>query len=64
MSREWPRQDRKPKQMLLIQEARGLMATVMTDAGISVDNYMAIANAAQPDSALRKRIETAVGATC
>ncbi|MBT5944046.1 MAG: DUF4168 domain-containing protein [Rhodospirillaceae bacterium] len=47
----------------LIQEARGLMATAITDAGISVDNYMAIANTAQTDPALRKRIETAVGAT-
>jgi hypothetical protein len=47
----------------LIQEARGLMATAITDAGISVENYLAIANAAQADPALRKRIETAVGAT-
>lgn len=47
----------------LIQEARGLMATAITDAGISVDNYMAIANAAQSDPALRQRIETAVGAS-
>ncbi|MEP4377382.1 MAG: DUF4168 domain-containing protein [Alphaproteobacteria bacterium] len=47
----------------LIEEARGLMATAITDAGISVDNYLAIANAAQADPALRKRIETAVGAT-
>jgi len=47
----------------LIQEARGLMTTAITDAGITVENYMAIANAAQADPALRARIETAVGAT-
>ncbi len=47
----------------LIQEARGLMATAITDAGISVDNYMAIANAAQADPALRQRIESAVGSS-
>lgn len=47
----------------LLQEARGLMSTAITDAGISVENYMAIANAAQADPALRQRIETAVGAT-
>jgi len=46
----------------LTQEARGLMATAITDAGISVENYLAIANAAQSDPALRTRIETAVGA--
>ena len=46
----------------LIQEARGLMSTAITDAGISVENYMAIATAAQSDPALRARIETAVGA--
>ena len=45
----------------LIQEARGLMATAITDAGISVENYMAIANAAQEDPALRQRIEAEVG---
>ena len=47
----------------LIQEARGLMATAITDAGTTIERYMAIANAAQADPALRKRIETAVGAT-
>tara|TARA_R110002110_G_scaffold414147_1_gene643163 strand:- start:18790 stop:19191 length:402 start_codon:yes stop_codon:yes gene_type:complete len=46
----------------LIQEARGLVSTAITDAGISVENYMAIATAAQSDPALRARIETAVGA--
>lgn len=46
----------------LIQEARDLMSTAITDAGISVENYMAIATAAQSDPALRTRIETAVGA--
>mgnify|MGYP003671029260 CR=1 FL=1 len=47
----------------LMQEARGLMANAITDAGISIDNYMAIANAAQADPELRQRIETAVGAS-
>ncbi|MDG2269510.1 MAG: DUF4168 domain-containing protein [Alphaproteobacteria bacterium] len=47
----------------LIQEARGLMSTAITDAGITVENYMAIANAAQSDPALRQRNETAVSAT-
>ena len=47
----------------LLQEARGLMSTAITDAGISVEDYLAIANAAQGDPALRERIETAVGAT-
>lgn len=46
----------------LIQEARGLMSTAITDTGISVENYLAIATAAQADPALRQRIETAVGA--
>ncbi|MDA0787062.1 MAG: DUF4168 domain-containing protein [Proteobacteria bacterium] len=47
----------------LLQEARGLMSTAIADAGISIDNYMAIANAAQTDPALRQRIEAAVGAS-
>ena len=47
----------------LIQEARGLMSTAISDAGITIENYMAIANAAQSDPALRQRIETAVGAS-
>ena len=46
----------------LIDEARGLMAIAITDTGISVDEYLAIANAAQSDPVLRQRIETAVGA--
>lgn len=37
------------------------MSTAITDAGISVENYLAIANAAQADPALRQRIESAVG---
>ena len=47
----------------LIQEARGLMSTAISAAGIPIENYMAIANAAQSDPALRQRIETAVGAS-
>ena len=47
----------------LIEEARVLMATAITDAGITVENYLAIANAAQADPALRQRIEDAVGTT-
>lgn len=45
----------------LVEEARGLMRTAITDTGMSVENYMAIAQAAQANPELRKRIEDAVG---
>ncbi|MBS28938.1 MAG: hypothetical protein CL566_08470 [Alphaproteobacteria bacterium] len=45
----------------LIEEARILMQSAITDTGMTVEGYRAIAEAAQADPDLRKRIETAVG---
>lgn len=46
----------------LIEEARVLMQSAITDTGMTVEGYRAIAEAALGDPNLRKRIETAVGA--
>lgn len=45
----------------LVEEARGLMNTAITETGMTVEEYTNVARAAQADPTLRARIEAAVG---
>lgn len=45
----------------IIDEARGRMNAAITDAGMTLDRYLEIAEAAQNDPTLRARLEELVG---